>query len=69
MCYLVMYCVINLPVLVFANTVSFTFIVICVLREISFSDFLLFIIERQTDSRDIYEEIRHGFKMFDIGKL
>nr|CAB3230115.1 caltractin-like [Phallusia mammillata] len=33
--------------------------------EINFADFLMFIIERQTDSRDIYEEIRHGFKMFD----
>nr|XP_002120146.1 caltractin-like isoform X1 [Ciona intestinalis] len=32
--------------------------------EISFADFLLFIIERQSDSRDILEEIRHGFKMF-----
>ncbi|XP_076814974.1 uncharacterized protein LOC143461089 [Clavelina lepadiformis] len=33
--------------------------------EISFSDFLRFIIERQSDSRDIFEEIRHGFKLFD----
>jgi len=34
--------------------------------SINFVDFLLFIIERQKDSRDVYEEIRQAFKLFDI---
>lgn len=33
---------------------------------INFVDFLLFIIERQKDSRDVYEEINQAFKLFDI---
>ncbi|XP_066296741.1 uncharacterized protein [Branchiostoma lanceolatum] len=33
--------------------------------EIDFNEFLEMVIERQGDSRDIYEEIKQGFKMMD----
>ncbi|PVD36854.1 hypothetical protein C0Q70_03844 [Pomacea canaliculata] len=35
---------------------------------ISFNDFLETVIDRQGDSRDVYDEILHGFKMFDYEK-
>lgn len=38
-------------------------------RCISFNDFLETVIDRQGDARDVYDEILHGFKMFDYGKL
>ena len=35
---------------------------------VNFNEFLDIIIHQQGDSRDIYEEIMQGFKMFDYGK-
>eukprot|EP00118_Oscarella_pearsei_P000604 m.5357 g.5357 ORF g.5357 m.5357 type:complete len:218 (+) comp12955_c0_seq1:341-994(+) len=37
-------------------------------RTIGFEDFLLFVIEKQGDDRDIHEEIMQGFDLFDKSK-
>ncbi|XP_059494016.1 centrin-1-like [Stegostoma tigrinum] len=34
-------------------------------RRVSFSDFLQIVMEHQGDSRDTYEEIKLGFRLFD----
>ena len=44
-------------------------ILICSLsRSLDFNEFLETVIDRQGDTRDIYDEILQGFKMFDYGE-
>ena len=35
---------------------------------VDFDEFLDLVIAQQGDSRDVYDEILQGFKMFDFGK-
>lgn len=37
--------------------------------QIEFTEFLEVVIDRQGDSRDMYDEILKGFSMFDFGKF
>ena len=37
-------------------------------RSLDFNEFLETVIDRQGDTRDIYDEILQGFKMFDCGE-
>ena len=39
-----------------------------IFRFLDFNEFLDVIIEQQGESRDVYDEILQGFKMFDYGK-
>ena len=49
-------------------TCSFNFISLFFFSFLDFNEFLDVIIEQQGDSRDVYDEILQGFKMFDYGK-
>ena len=41
---------------------------IFIFSQIEFTEFLEVVIDRQGDSRDMYDEILKGFSMFDYGK-
>lgn len=42
--------------------------IIFIFSQIEFTEFLEVVIDRQGDSRDMYDEILKGFSMFDYGK-
>ena len=37
-------------------------------RDVDFNEFLEIVINRQGETRDIYDEILKGFEMFDFGE-
>ena len=60
-----------LQVLIFTKIVITIYIAVLtsdLCRVVDFDEFLDLVIAQQGDSRDVYDEILQGFKMFDYGK-